>query len=85
MIENGLDGAERISTLVQSMKSYSYMNRAVQQKINIHNGVENTLRLFSFKLKHGIKANRKYKQDLSPVMAFDRELNQVWTNTQQRH
>ncbi len=80
MIKNGLDGAERISTLVQSMKSYSYMDRAAQQKINIHDGIEDTLRLFAFKLKHGIKVERKYKQDLPPIMAFGSELNQVWTN-----
>ncbi len=80
MIKNGLDGAERISTLVQSMKSYSYMDRAAQQKINIHDGIEDTLRLFAFKLKHGIKVNRKYNQDLPQIMAFGSELNQVWTN-----
>lgn len=80
MIKNGLDGAERISTLVQSMKSYSYMDRAAQQKINIHDGIEDTLRLFAFKLKHGIKVKRCYKQDLLPIMAFGSELNQVWTN-----
>lgn len=80
MIKNGLDGAERISTLVQSMKAYSYMDRAAQQQIDIHDGIEDTLRLFAFKLKHGIKAERKYSQDLPKIMAFGSELNQVWTN-----
>ncbi len=80
MIQSGLEGADRISTLVQSMKSYSYMDRAAQQKINIHDGIEDTLRLFAFKLKHGIKVKRHYNQSLSPIMAFGSELNQVWTN-----
>jgi signal transduction histidine kinase len=80
MITNGLDGAERISTLVQSMKSYSYMDRAAQQTINIHDGIEDTLRLFAFKLKHGIQVDRHYDPDLPEVMAFGSELNQVWTN-----
>ncbi len=80
MITNGLDGAKRISTLVQSMKSYSYMDRAAQQRVNIHNGIEDTLRLFAFKLKHGIKVNRHYAQDLPEIMAYGSELNQVWTN-----
>ena len=80
MIKNGLNGAERISTLVQSMKSYSYMDRAAQQQVNIHNGIEDTLRLFAFKLKQGIKVNRNYAQDLPEIMAFGSELNQVWTN-----
>ncbi len=80
MIQSGLEGADRISTLVQSMKSYSYMDRAAQQKIDIHDGIEDTLRLFAFKLKHGIKVKRQYRQSLPPIMAFGSELNQVWTN-----
>ncbi|WP_264327971.1 sensor histidine kinase [Romeriopsis navalis] len=80
MIHNGLDGAERISTLVQSMKSYSYMDRAAQQQVNIHDGIEDTLRLFAFKLKHGIKVQRHYDQTLPEITAFGSELNQVWTN-----
>lgn len=80
MIRSGLDGANRISTLVQSMKSYSYMDRAAQQQVNVHDGIEDTLRLFAFKLKHGIKVERKYNQDLPEIMAFGSELNQVWTN-----
>lgn len=80
MITNSLDGATRISTLVQSMKSYSYMDRAAQQRVNIHDGIEDTLRLFVFKLKHGIKVNRHYGQNLPEIMAYGSELNQVWTN-----
>ncbi|NER79759.1 MAG: cyclic nucleotide-binding domain-containing protein [Leptolyngbya sp. SIO1D8] len=80
MIHNGLDGAQRISTLVQSMKSYSYMDRAAQQQINIHDGIEDTLRLLAFKLKRRIKVDRQYDPDLPEIMAFGSELNQVWTN-----
>jgi len=80
MIRNGLDGAERISTLVQSMKSYSYMDQAAQQKVDVHAGIEDTLRLFAFKLKKGIKVERKYNKGLPEILAFGSELNQVWTN-----
>ncbi|AFY70771.1 histidine kinase [Thalassoporum mexicanum PCC 7367] len=80
MINSGLDGAERISTLVQSMKSYSYMDRAAQQQVNVHDGIEDTLRLFAFKLKYGIKVERCYDQALPEITAYGSELNQVWTN-----
>ncbi|MGB3614642.1 MAG: ATP-binding protein [Elainellaceae cyanobacterium] len=80
LIQSGLDGAERVSTLVQSMKSYSYMDRAAQQQVNVHDGIEDTLRLFAFKLKHGITVTRHYAPDLPPITAFGSELNQVWTN-----
>jgi len=80
MLKSGLDGAERISTLVQSMKSYSYMDRAAQQQVHIHAGIEDTLRLFAFKLKHGITVERRYTPNLPTITAYGSELNQVWTN-----
>ena len=80
MIRDGLDGAERISKLVQSMKSYSYMDKAAQQEIDIHDGIEDTVRLLQFKLKHGVKLERDYDRNLPKIMAFGSELNQVWTN-----
>jgi signal transduction histidine kinase len=62
------------------MKSYSYMDRAAEQSINIHDGIEDTLRLFAFKLKQGITVDRQYDRTLPQIMAFGSELNQVWTN-----
>jgi hypothetical protein len=44
MISGGLRGAERISELVQSMKSYSHLDRGAQQIIDVHEGLEDTLR-----------------------------------------
>lgn len=80
MVASGLKGAERISDLVQSMRSYSYMDQGAQQLIDVHEGIENTLRLFSCKLKQGIKIQRNYSQDLPRLLAYGSELNQVWTN-----
>lgn len=80
MIKNGLRGAERISDLVHSMKSYSHMDQGAQQFIDVHAGIEDTLKLFSYKLKHGIKICRHYDRSLPQVCAYGSELNQVWTN-----
>ncbi len=79
-IRNGLRGAERISELVRSMKSYSYLDRGAQQWVNIHQGLEDTIRLFSFKLKHGVEIRRCYGENLPEILAYGSELNQVWTN-----
>ncbi len=80
MIRNGLEGADRISKLVQSMKSYSYMDSAAQQQVNIHDGLEDTLRLLQHKLKHGVGVERDYDQSLPEITVFGSELNQVWMN-----
>ena len=80
MIKSGLRGAERISDLVQSMKSYSHLDRGAQQIVDVHDGLEDTLKLFSFKLKHGITVRRNYDRTLPQICAYGSELNQVWTN-----
>jgi signal transduction histidine kinase len=80
LITSGLRGAQPMSELVSSMKSYSPLDRGVQQSIDIHEGIEDTLRLFAFKLKQGIEIRRNYDRTIPPVLAYGSELNQVWTN-----
>jgi signal transduction histidine kinase len=80
MLKHGLRGAERIAELVKAMKSYSYLDQGIQQQVNLHQGLEDTLRLFAHKLKHGVQVERHYDQQLPPVLAYGSELNQVWTN-----
>ncbi|MBD0385260.1 MAG: cyclic nucleotide-binding domain-containing protein [Nostoc sp. C3-bin3] len=80
MIKHGLRGAERISELVQAMKSYSYLDQGVQQEVNVHQALEDTLRLFAHKLKYGIQVQRNYDQHIPKILAYGSELNQVWTN-----
>ena len=79
-IKNGLRGAERISQLVQSMKSYSHLDRGAQQWIDIHQGLEDTINLMTFKLKRGVEIHRSYGENLPQILAYGSELNQVWTN-----
>jgi len=80
MITSGLRGAKRMSELVQSMKSYSHLDQGVQQLVDIHDGLEDTLRLFAFKLKQGIEIRRNYDRSIPKILAYGSELNQVWTN-----
>ena len=80
MIKNGLQGAERISELVHSMKSYSYMDQGAQQWVDVHNGLEDTLRLLSHKLRHHITVHRHYERTLPKLRVYGSELNQVWTH-----
>jgi signal transduction histidine kinase len=77
-IENSMT---RISTLVQAVKDYSYMDKLPQQEIDIHDGLESTLTILNNKLKQGnITVNRDYGCNLPMLSAYGSELNQVWTN-----
>ena len=79
-IKGGLRSAERISELVQSMKSYSYLDQGAQQLVDVHQGIEDTIRLFSGKLKQGITVKRSYDETIPKILVYGSELNQVWTN-----
>lgn len=71
----------RISTLVDAVKDYSYMDRAPLQEINVHEGIESTLTILNHKLKHSnVVVTREYDCDVPLISAYGRELNQVWTN-----
>ena len=70
----------RISDLVKSMKEYSFMDQAAFQEIDIHQGLDNTLKMFAYRLKSGVKLVRNYDHGLPKICAYASELNQVWTN-----
>ncbi|MBI4299125.1 MAG: cyclic nucleotide-binding domain-containing protein [Chloroflexi bacterium] len=74
------EGAERISEIVKAVKSYSYLDQAPIQEIDVHDGLENTLVLLRHKIKHGVHVIRQYAPDLPHIEAYASELNQVWTN-----
>ena len=80
MIQSGLRGAERVSELVQSMRSYSHLDRGAKQLVDIHQGLEDTLQLLSYKLKQGVTIKRAYDPTIPKIQAYGSELNQVWTN-----
>jgi signal transduction histidine kinase len=73
-------GVAKISELVGAVKEYSYMDRMPEQEVDIHAGIENTLIMLRYRLKHGIDVIREYDRTLPPVCAHGSELNQVWTN-----
>ena len=79
MIQSGLRGAQRVSDLVQSMRSYSHLDRGAKQMVDVHQGLEDTLQLLSHRLKE-VKVERIYDRILTPIQAYGSELNQVWTN-----
>jgi signal transduction histidine kinase len=74
------EASRRISTIVGSLKSYSYLDQAPIQSVDVHQGLEDTLLIFNHYLKEGIEVHREYAEDLPRIQAYGSELNQVWTN-----
>lgn len=69
----------RISDLVGAVKSYTYMDQAGVQEVDIHTGLDITLKVLHHKLKN-VNLLREYDPHLPHIMARGSELNQVWTN-----
>ena len=71
----------RISELVKAIKEYSYMDQAPEQEVDIHDGLESTLTILAYKLRHkSISVKREYDKSLPKICAYGVELNQIWTN-----
>ena len=73
-------GAGRISDIVKALKTYSYLDQAPVQSVDVHEGMDNTLIILRSKLSNGISVRREYAPDLPKIQAYGSELNQVWTN-----
>src|SRR5690606_14053438 len=80
LLEEIATATGRISEIVKALKSYSYLDQAPVQNVDIHQGLESTLTILQHKLKGGIEVVRDYAPDLPRIVAYGSELNQVWTN-----
>lgn len=69
-----------ISDLVQSIKSYSYLDQSPVAEVSIGEGIDVTLRMFQHQLKHGVQVSRQFANDLPRIRANGSALNQIWTN-----
>jgi PAS domain S-box-containing protein len=73
-------GTGRIAELVKALKTYTYMDQAPVQSVDVREGLDNTLIILHNKLKRGVTVVREYAEDLPVIQAYAGELNQVWTN-----
>ena len=74
------ESTRRITELVAAIRSYSQLDRAAMQLINVTDGLESTLVMLGHKLRSGVTVVRDYGADVPRIEAYPGELNQVWTN-----
>lgn len=72
-------GSERISAIVGALRSYSFLDQAPVQDVDVTTGIEDSLLILGAKLKD-IVVERDFADDLRRIEANGSELNQVWTN-----
>lgn len=76
------EASQRIGYLVDSIKSYSHMDRGTNKtKTGVGVGIRNTLTLLNHKLKvKNIQVAADIPDELPEIPIFPGEINQVWTN-----
>jgi len=80
IIEDCRDGAERIRDVVQNLRTFCRLDEAEFKKVDIHEGIDSTLRLLTRFYGDGrVRLSRDYGE-LPPVDCYAGQLNQVWLN-----
>jgi signal transduction histidine kinase len=79
LLEEVGTSAEAMSEIVKAVKTYSYLDQAPIQEVDVRDSLENTLVLLRPKIKAGVSIKRDYA-DVPRIEAYGSELNQVWTN-----
>jgi signal transduction histidine kinase len=74
------ESTRRISDLVAAVRSYSQMDRAAVQQIDVTDGLESTLTMVGHRLGDGVEVVRSYDAAVARIEAYAGELNQVWTS-----
>ncbi len=80
IIEDCREGAERIRNIVQNLRTFSRLDEAELKRVDLHEGINSTIRLLSrYYSAPDITLRRNYS-DLPAVECYAGQLNQVWMN-----
>ncbi len=72
-------GASRVAEIVRRLRSFARLDEAELKKVDIHEGLEDTLTLVHHEIKHNIQVLRDYGK-LPAMSVFPSRLNQVFLN-----
>ncbi|HEY3103621.1 MAG TPA: response regulator [Pyrinomonadaceae bacterium] len=73
-------GAERIRDIVQNLRLFSRLDEAEIKRVDLHEGIESTIRLLSqYYNSPAITLRREYGF-VPPIECYAGQLNQVWMN-----
>jgi signal transduction histidine kinase len=72
-------GSSRVTTIVRRLRSFARLDEAELKKVDIHEGIEDTLTLTHHELKHGITVTRNFGK-IPEIACYPGQLNQVFLN-----
>ena len=72
-------GTERVTGIVGSLRSFARLDEAELKRADIHEGLEDTLRLIQHDLKDRIKVTKDFGS-IPPILCYPSRLNQAFLN-----
>ncbi len=79
LIDESIDGAKRIKTIVQSLKSFSRPDADEAVPVNVNECLENAITVVWNEIKYNSKLERDFAE-LQPVRGYPQQLAQVFMN-----
>jgi len=79
LIAESLDGAHRVRKIVQDLKSFSRVDDAEQKRADLKECLESTIGIAWNEIKYVATLTKDYG-DISPVLCYPQQLNQVFMN-----
>jgi signal transduction histidine kinase len=74
------ESTQRVSNLVAAVRSYSQLDRASMQVIDVTEGIDSTLVMLAPRIGDDVTVVRDFGNGVPEIEAIPGELNQVWTN-----
>ena len=80
IVSDCCEGAERIRDVVQNLRLFSRLDEAELKQVDLHEGIDSTIRLLSQYYTSGRVVLHRDYADLPLVSCYASQLNQVWMN-----
>jgi signal transduction histidine kinase len=79
LLSRSREGTQRVKKIVEDLRTFSRMDQAELQEVDLHEEIDRTLALMEPRLKNRIEVERDYG-DLPRVHCYAGQLNQVFLN-----
>ena len=80
MIRDCMEGAQRIKSIVQNLRTFSRLDEADIKQTDLNEGIDSTIRLLSRYFSDAKVQLERCYGDIPPVECFAGQMNQVWMN-----
>ncbi|MEM1231813.1 MAG: ATP-binding protein [Pseudomonadota bacterium] len=77
--QDSIEGLNQISELVQSLKDFSRLDRAAEDRFDVREGLEKTLTITRNMLKYGVEVEKDF-QEVPDIFCAPSRINQVFIN-----